>query len=392
MLAETSALGSRLDLGGQWLGHGHRRFRSLVGELGASVFPMHTPTQPDVIDGQRRLSSWGLPMLSAMAALGRWELGARRTENPRGWSSGSVRDWLERRVPSRTARRALEVVVVAMTCADPGAYPMAAFGDLMRHQGGLRGIVMTAGGAQDRLVVEGAGTLTERLAQQLGDRVLLGNPITRVSHDSSGATVHTAAGAIRAEKVIVTMPPPMMRTITFDPPLPSAHARLVERTQMGTVYKAIAVYDRPFWRDRRGHAELIVLDEPGAAVFDTSPPDGPGHLCVLVPGPEARALDELSPAERQERILDRLAPHLGTEITAPASWHEKSWHLDEFGGGGYCVLPNAGVTDVGLPFAHDLVGPIHWAGTETASEHAGYIEGAIESGQRAAAEVLASAS
>jgi monoamine oxidase len=54
--------------------------------------------------------------------------------------------------------------------------------------------------------------------------------------------------------------------------------------------------------------------------------------------------------------------------------------------GGYAALPNAGA-HVNLPFAHDAVGHIHWGGTETASEHAGYIEGAIESGQRVADEV-----
>ncbi|MBO2463246.1 FAD-dependent oxidoreductase [Actinomadura violacea] len=86
---------------------------------------------------------------------------------------------------------------------------------------------------------------------------------------------------------------------------------------MGSVYKAVAVHDRPFWRERDGHAEFVVLGEPGAAVFDTSPPDG-------------------------------------------------------------------------LSMPSEPVGDVHWAGTETAGEHAGYIEGAIESGERAAREVVES--
>ena len=140
----------------------------------------------------------------------------------------------------------------------------------------------------------------------------------------------------------------------------------------GIVYKAIAVYARPFWRDSRAHTELIMLDQPGAAVFDTSSPDGPGHLCLLVAGPEARTLDTMSADERQAALLGPLAGHLGTAVTQPVSWHEKSWHLDPYVGGGYAALPNADAPAT-APDANDPVGPIHWAGTETAREHPGYV-------------------
>ncbi|MFI6515384.1 FAD-dependent oxidoreductase [Spirillospora sp. NPDC050679] len=71
-------------------------------------------------------------------------------------------------------------------------------------------------------------------------------------------------------------------------------------------------------------------------------------------------------------------------------WHEKSWHLDEHVGGGYAALPDLGSADGHPPMPSEPVGDLHWAGTETASEHAGYIEGAIESGERAAHEVIES--
>ncbi|OCB54418.1 hypothetical protein A5722_20660 [Mycobacterium vulneris] len=112
-----------------------------------------------------------------------------------------------------------------------------------------------------------------------------------------------------------------------------------------------------------------------AGVFDTSPPDGPGHLCVLVGGPAARDLDVLSADARRKAVLEPLIGHIGPEVLHPVSWHEKSWHTDEYVGGGYMALPAK------------PVGDIHWAGTETASDHAGYIEGTIESGLRVAQEV-----
>ena len=158
-----------------------------------------------------------------------------------------------------------------------------------------------------------------------------------------------------------------------------------------SAYKAVAVYERPFWRERNG-GEFIVLDVPDSAVFDTTAPDGHGRLCVLISGPEARALrrprrrehhcglDGLDAADRRKAVLGPLIPHVGPEVLEPASWHAKSWHLDEFAGGGYIALPNPGTTDGLVPMSSVPIGDIHWAGSETASDHPGYLDGAIGAG------------
>ncbi len=75
-------------------------------------------------------------------------------------------------------------------------------------------------------------------------------------------------------------------------------------------------------------------------------------------------------------------------VLQPVSWHEKSWQTDEYVGGGYMALPIGGSLEGLLPLPSAPVGNIHWAGTETARDHPGYIEGAIESGLRVAQEVV----
>lgn len=112
-------------------------------------------------------------------------------------------------------------------------------------------------------MVEGIGTLTDHLAQQLGSRVLTGHRVTHISYGDEGVTVETSGGVVRAARAVVTVAPPMLASVQFEPPLPEAHSRFVQNTHMGTVYKVIAVYDTPFWRARRKHAEFILLDEPG---------------------------------------------------------------------------------------------------------------------------------
>ncbi|WP_067474879.1 flavin monoamine oxidase family protein [Actinomadura hibisca] len=388
MMAETSPLGSRVDLGGQWVGHGHHRFTALADELGTTLFAMRTPKLPDIVQGSRRVPVLGPTMLTTGAVLLMWELRSRLGA-PGRWDAQTVEARLGK-VPGRQARRLLEVLVEVSTTADLDRYSMRDFAGMVRFQGGLTAMMSTKGGAQEGLIAEGAGTLPERLAAELGPRVLTGRRVTSIQRGEDGVTLRTAAGAVRTAKVIVSVPPPMSARISHDPPLPADRTALEQGTYMGSVYKAIAVYERPFWRDQREHAEFMLLDDPGVAVFDTTPPDGPGHLCFLVAGAEARALDGREPADRRQALLGPLVPHLGTGVLQPVSWHEKSWHLDEHVGGGYAALPLPGSGNGRLPVPSGPVGDIHWAGTETASEHAGYIEGAIEAGERAAREVIES--
>lgn len=384
--AVTTSLGSRLDLGGQWVGHDHHRLRALCAELGLTVYPMRTPRLPVFLREGRARPVLDPAVLRAGLTLLRWEWESRRGP-ARPVPAGSVRQWLEARVHSAEARRVLEVLLTSSLCCDPATYPTASLLATLRAEGGLRRMMSTSGGAQEGLVVEAAGGVVERLAAHLGDAVRTGEQVLAVRQDDDGVAVVTATGTWHARHVIVTVPPPMRADLEVEPPLPPEHVRAATDSEMGTVYKSIAVYPRPFWQER--HAEAVVLDRPAAAVFDTSPPDGPGHLCLLVAGPEARDLDALDVAARRRLLLGRLVPRLGPAVTAPREWHERAWHLDEHVGGGYGALVRPGRPDPGLPFPATPVGRMHWAGTETAREHPGYLEGAIEAGVRAAGEVLA---
>lgn len=384
-MSETSALGSRLDVGGQWIGHDHQRVKQLASELGLHLYPMHTAPVPTLLDGGRKLRL--ASPSTVVVGLTLLTLGVlARVGTPRRWDALSVQDALAK-VPGRRARRLLEAIASISWTADLDRLSVSAAAELVRRQGGLTTMLRTKGGAQDSLVLEGAGTLAERLVVELGTRVRLGQPVVSLRRDETGVAVRTPTQVLSATKVIVTVPPPVATEITHEPPLPPDRVNVQERTHMGTVYKAVAVYAGPWWREHR-NAELIMLGNPGCAVFDSSPPDGPGHLTILVGGPQGRALDGLSVAERRATVLRPIAEHLGPEALEPASWHEKAWHLDEHVGGGYIALPDLGSGPRMWPTLTTPVGHIHWAGAETGDDHPGYLDGAIESGNRAALEVI----
>jgi monoamine oxidase len=93
--------------------------------------------------------------------------------------------------------------------------------------------------------------------------------------------------------------------------------------------------------------------------------------------------------KRRSLVLDHFAALFGQRARHPVEYLEKGWSADPFVRGGYSGYTAPGVlSSLGDALAAP-VGRLHWAGTETAAEYQGYIEGAIRSGERAAAEVLA---
>ena len=125
-------------------------------------------------------------------------------------------------------------------------------------------------------------------------------------------------------------------------------------------------------------------------IADGSPAGGQrGVLVGFIESRQARALAD-APAERVRTVaLDGLAAFVGDAARSPDAFFAVDWSADPWTRGCYSghVAPGAW-TSFG-PALREPCGPIHWAGTETAVRMCGYIDGAVESGRRAAAEVLA---
>ena len=153
--------------------------------------------------------------------------------------------------------------------------------------------------------------------------------------------------------------------------------------------KVIALYDKPFWRDK-GYTGQVVSDTgPVQATFDNTPPEGtPGALMGFVEASTARKLNEVSPDELKQKVLENYALYYGDEAKNAIGFIEKRWDVDVWHRGCPVCVPGPGVL---LDFGSAIrkpVGRIHWAGTETSTYWNGYMDGAVRSGERAAAEVL----
>jgi monoamine oxidase len=151
----------------------------------------------------------------------------------------------------------------------------------------------------------------------------------------------------------------------------------------------MAIYDEPFWRAQGLTGQATSDTGPVKVTFDNSPPDGsPGVLLGFLEGHHARQLGRVSPEERQEAVVGTFARLFGPRAAKPDGYVDRVWADEEWTRGCYgCAMPTGAWTEFG-PALREPIGPLHWAGAETGTVWSGYMDGAVQSGRRAAAEAL----
>lgn len=400
----SRALGkATFDLGGQWIGPSQRRAQALVRELGIATFPTYD-TGAKVLDLAGKLSRYEgtiprldpLSLLELQVVLSR--IDARRKavrtdaphESPRAAEDDSrtAASWARTRVRSPHVRALLEASARVVFGAELGEISLLHFLFYAQAAGGLMPLVEIQGGAQETRFVNGAQEISTRIASSLGDRVRLSTPVRRISVRGGDVMVDSDRGTYLAERVVVAVPPVLARTIEFDPRLPAQRAHLLERAFQGSTIKCLALYDRPFWRERGLSGEAVSDGGPLAVAFDNTSHDGaqPALLGFSV-GALAREHAARSRADRRRVVLERFARWYGEEALRPVEYVEHDWSEEPWSRGCPISLFGTGALSESGAALRTPCGPIHWAGAETAREHHGFLEGALESAERVTDEL-----
>jgi monoamine oxidase len=235
----------------------------------------------------------------------------------------------------------------------------------------------------------GAQALARVLAERLPEGVLrLSDPVTAVNVDDGVVTVEAASGVTTARHVVVAIPPALaVEAITFRPELPADLRRLAESTAvwMGGVVKAVAVFDRPYWRDLGLAGAAVSHLGPFNEIHDHSGPDGtPAALFGFA---AAASFDRATPEQIGTAFTDQLRRLFGATAATPLHIHVTDWSLERY------TTPRApslraSTTGYGHPlYQQPTAGRIHWASTETSARNSGHIEGALRAGTHAAQTV-----
>ncbi|MBL1077232.1 flavin monoamine oxidase family protein [Nocardia sp. 2] len=404
LLNEELPGGAPIEVGGQWVGPGQDRIQALIDELGLKTFPTYDEGRHIAEIGTGRSEYLGrIPKLNPVAladfAQLQWRLDrlARRVPTTEPWRAERAAEldaqtfasWLQRAGHTDGGRSFLRVITEAVFSAEPEDLSALWAAFYINAAGGVDALINTRGGAQQDRIAGGSQTIAVRLAEELGDRVVLDAPVTDIDWDAAGVRVSAGALTVRARHAVVAVPPPLAARIRYSPGLPGDRDQLIQRMPMGRVIKFNVVYDEPFWR-RAGLSGQANSDQRAlGTVFDnTLPENSPGVLVGFFEGRHADIGSRLSAADRRARVLDDLAGYFGPQAREPIAFIERDWAEEEFSRGCYGAFTTPGALTRFGPALRAPVGPLHWAGTETATRWAGYMDGAAESGHRVAREIL----
>lgn len=393
-----------LDVGGQWIGPTQDRIAALAGMLGIEVFKTYnTGVNVFFREGQRSTYEGAIPTGDPLAlpelAAALQSLNDMARTVPTGapwtapraaeWDGQTMETWKLANVQHPGARFLIDLGIEAVWACEPRDVSLLHVLFYIASAGNFEALINTAGGAQESRFVGGAQQVSLRVAEELGRRIVLDSPVRRIVRSRGKVRVESDRIVVRADRTIVAMAPAMCGRIEYLPGLPALRDQLTQRVPMGSVIKCQAVYDRPFWRDQNLTGQATSDVGPVKITFDNSPPEGtPGVLLGFVEGHEARVWGRRAPDERRQAVLGSLARYFGDEALAARDYVEMNWGEEAWSRGCYVGFTPPGVLlDYGEAL-REPVGPIHWAGTETATIWNGYMDGAVQSGERVAREVL----
>ncbi len=262
------------------------------------------------------------------------------------WDAQTVATWAEAHVSSKIARMWLTLAVQAVFSAEPRDLSLLHFLFYVHSGGSLKELISVTRGAQEARFHQGAQSIPNRMAEELGDRVILNAPVHTIIQDDRGVRVESRCITVTGDRAIVAIPPTLAGRLRYRPKLPAHRDQLTQRVPMGTVMKVQCLYETPFWRDE-GLSGQVASDSGIARVtFDNSPESGrPGVLLGFVEGDEGRVWGRRSVDERRAAVLECLVRYFGDKAAAPLEYVEQKWAEEEYTRGCYAGLPAAGRHD-----------------------------------------------
>ena len=407
---KTLANGGYVELGGTYIGPCQDRILALVQELDIKTYPTYINGKSAFYqNGQRSLYGAEGPPLSATAksqhtrATGQLDFMAQKLNvhepweyaEATYWDSMTLATWMENNVTDSDAYQVLELSVRSLCSAEPADMSLLQFLTYIARAGNettpgtFARLTSVENGAQQRRLEGGPQTIAHRIAERLGSIVKLGSPVRRIVLRSGVYQVSGETFSAHSRNVVLALPPTLATRITYIPPLPSWRDQLCQRMPMGSLGKAWAVYDTPFWREVGLSGSAIgVTGTTVQVAFDGSPQDGSyGAIMGFLEASEMRKLDSMTESEIQALVVEDYITFFGPKARDVKQWVIQRWDNEEFSHGGhfaYCP-PNV-ITQLGSALT-ERVGNIFFAGAEASPYWAGFMDGAIRAGEIAADQI-----
>lgn len=394
------------DMGGQFVSPDQKNVARLIKEFGLELVPMNQDGHK-IQDIAGDISQYSLPVpmpsfwkpfpFANLIALGGlmsqleiYRMGVpleRPWLTPKAlkWDSLSVESWRRRQlITTAAARGVLDPILRTGFGVEASEISMLNLLFFLQSAGGL----MASNKALTYRFAYGSQEMSLKLAELLGDLVVLEAPTRIIEQDKKGVTVTTDAGVWEGRYVIVTVPVPLTGRIRFDPALPGVREGLTQRMPMASEVKIFATYDRPFWRDAGLSGQVVTDSGPLSVIYDNTTPNGQAALLGLAGGNNAHGWGLSSAAERKRAVFEQLALYFGPQALNATDYSEQDWKEEEWTRGcPLAIMSPAGWMFFG-PALREPIGRVHWAGSELAPVWCTFMDGAISSGEETAHNVV----
>eukprot|EP00052_Salpingoeca_macrocollata_P013551 m.105851 g.105851 ORF g.105851 m.105851 type:complete len:521 (+) comp18961_c0_seq1:1854-3416(+) len=397
----------RTDLGAGYVGPSQNHILAKAARLGVETHRVNTAgLNVTMLSGCRVLYEGLIPGLSLPGLLDINAMLVRMEEDclqvplaepwaatkAAAWDRMTVEQWVRRHAWTATGRKTLTMAVRAVLCAEPSEVSYLFWLFVLHSGGGPRRVFEVEQGAQERKLVGGTQQICEKMAETLKERILLKHAVVAVSTDGKNTCLLTCSNGvtIKTNRVIFAVPPVLLGSVEFDPALPPLRQQMLQKLPMGSIIKTVTFYKEAFWRSA-GLSGFCVSDEgPVSVTYDDTKPDGKYPAIMgFIQANAAREWVEMTQEERKAAVCAQYARLFQDErAREPEFYAEQNWMADRFSGGCYCAYMGCQVM---TQFGRELRQPLwnfHFAGTELARQWAGYMSGAVESGERAAKEAL----
>ena len=387
--------GQHAEAGADLIDEDHRAVRTLADSLGLKLAHVlrggFSMARPDAHGRMQLLphsdaTGWGRLAAQLRELSQQYAWSDRRWNSPTAAhvASRSVAQWLDD-IGADPELRATAVSLRGFFVADPDELSLLALVDQFAQEGDpSAGRMYRIEGGNDRLAL--------RLAADLGDRIRLNTELLAVSQRAGAIRASLRNGKTRGQMhtdyIVLTLPASVLRRIPITPALPAQQHDAIASLGYGRVTRTLLQFTTRFWRSAR-RVRAFGSPLPIGAVWEANEEQRgkPGILSLMAGGSasdDTLAIVERDGMEGMVRSLD----WLGSRDASLVASRQTRWESDPWARGGYAVF-EPGFAPSQREWLALPCGRIVFAGEHTSLRWQGYMNGAIESGHRAAQEVRA---
>lgn len=428
MICSEDGKTARWDAGGQWITDSQTNITRIVKELGLESYRQHDKGKK-VLETDGKIVSYDspIPKISIIGLINLQVLLTKINSSCKKLSTIDVKlsksdvekldktnmeKFLASKLVTKSSRSIIDPAIRTIFGAELSQLNTLYGLTYIKSAGSFEKLALTETDcAQEKKVKGGTQQISDKLlrAVNLYDSMLLNTAMIEVDQDDMVQvkcknTVTNETSVIKAKKVISAIPINQYVSVDFKPELPWKKRHVYQFSQMGNLVKFIVTYKRSFWRDFGFSGEVVSdgsvlwIDQdsgqsptlgPISCVFDGTDSDNNPALVGFIGGKPSVEWMNMADETRKIEIIHGLIRYFGEEAGNYLDYYEKVWCREKYSGGcPVCNISSSGLMEDYFNAVREPFMNVHFCGTETATVWQGYMDGAVESGERAANEVL----